>query len=199
MSDDNQTTDPEKVNAEELPKVRAFENEFTRGFLQSIEETRNGYYPFLSGTGNYKMDFPADGIIGEAGYSLQEGSESYLIGNTSGEIEGEIVIKYYQFMKNEFKDSSLQTLNDLYDRPLEFEEKKLDGRSINIAFFEDEIGNQIVVGFIQNTKDSGAVEVDYTFQCKESNSDCTKRIEDKKKDIENWMETITFLNKNNSD
>ena len=50
--------DPSKVRVEDLPKVRAFQHEFTRGFLQSITEVEEGYYPFISGTGAYKMWLP---------------------------------------------------------------------------------------------------------------------------------------------
>ena len=39
INNDFKTTDPEKVDPEDLPKVKAFEDEFTRGYLQSTEET----------------------------------------------------------------------------------------------------------------------------------------------------------------
>ena len=54
---------PSEMNHNDLPDERAFQDEFTRDFLQSIDETRPGYYPFLSRTGKYNMDFPASGVI----------------------------------------------------------------------------------------------------------------------------------------
>src|SRR5699024_3408201 len=68
----DQNKKPSEMNPEDLPDVRAFSDEFTLDFLQSTEETRDGYYPFLSGTGNYKVDFPAEGEIDERMYSIKE-------------------------------------------------------------------------------------------------------------------------------
>src|SRR5690606_29883869 len=67
---------PSEMHPNDLPDERAFQDEFTREFLQSVEETRPGHYPFLSKTGRYKMDFPAEGVINK---------HSYIINNTSHE------------------------------------------------------------------------------------------------------------------
>src|SRR5699024_9847094 len=65
---DETSTNPTEIDKGDLPDVHAFEDEFTRDFLQSTEETRDGYYHFVSGTGKYKMDFPSSGVIGDRSY-----------------------------------------------------------------------------------------------------------------------------------
>lgn len=40
---------PSEMKAEDLPDVRALQDEFTRSFIESTEEVEPGYYSFLSG------------------------------------------------------------------------------------------------------------------------------------------------------
>src|SRR5699024_12287330 len=61
MGDSDSNQKPSDMHNEDLPDVKAFNDESTRDFLQSVEETAEGFYPFLSGTGKYTMDFPAGG------------------------------------------------------------------------------------------------------------------------------------------
>src|SRR5699024_3922117 len=74
---------PSELHPNDLPDERAFQDEFTREFLQSVEETRPGYYAFLSKTGKYEMDFPAGGIISKPAYEIRNRSFEYLDVNIS--------------------------------------------------------------------------------------------------------------------
>src|SRR5690625_3030569 len=69
---DETSTNPSEIAKEDLPDVHAFNDTFTRDFLQSTEETEEGFYPFLSKTKKYKMDFPAGGVIDNRMYSVKE-------------------------------------------------------------------------------------------------------------------------------
>ncbi|TKD70793.1 hypothetical protein [Pseudalkalibacillus hwajinpoensis] len=192
---DKHTTDPENLDPEELPQVRAFEDEFTRGFLQSTVESKEGYYPFLSDTGNYEMNFPAGGVIGEKGYYVQKGTEKYSIGIEYNKFNARINIKYYQFMKNEYLESRLQTLEESFGIPLQFQEKKLDGRSLQKAFYKDEDGYFGVVAMIQNIENSGAIEVTTVSECSNNDTECDQVIQDTKDVLYKWMESIKFIKK----
>src|SRR5699024_1268974 len=72
MDKDETSTNPSEIDKENLPDVHAFEDEFTRKFLQSTEETEEGFYPFLSKTKKYKMDFPGGGVIDDRAFSINE-------------------------------------------------------------------------------------------------------------------------------
>src|SRR5699024_1354703 len=63
---DETSTNPSEIDKEDLPDVHTFEDEFTRKFLQSTEDTEEGFYPFLSKTKQYKMDFPGGGVIDDS-------------------------------------------------------------------------------------------------------------------------------------
>ncbi|MDO6657786.1 hypothetical protein [Anaerobacillus sp. 1_MG-2023] len=194
ISNEIKTTDPEKVDPKELPKVRAFKDEFTRGFLQSIKETREGYYLFRSNTNHYTMDFPSGGVIGEMGYSIQKGSESFLVGVEGKNTDSEISIKYLEFMKKELRESRIETLIKNSKSPLNFETRELDDRTISTAYFETDKGYYGYVALVQNTKRYGAVEVTYTSECKVDLSNCEEVIKSKKNSFTNWIESIHFIN-----
>src|SRR5690625_1823654 len=61
----SKSVEPKYMETEDYPDVPAFQDKFTRGFLQSTEETRQGYYPFLSGTEGFELDFPTEGSLGK--------------------------------------------------------------------------------------------------------------------------------------
>src|SRR5699024_814640 len=69
-SDSNQK--PSDMHNEDLRDVKACNDAFTRDLLQSVEETEEGFYPLLSGTGKYKMDFPAGGGIDDKMYTNRD-------------------------------------------------------------------------------------------------------------------------------
>src|SRR5699024_7716541 len=72
LGDSNKNQKPSEMNKEDLPNVEAFNDEFTRNFLKSVEETEEEFSPFLAGTGQYKMVFPAGGVIDEIWYVVRE-------------------------------------------------------------------------------------------------------------------------------
>jgi hypothetical protein len=114
------TVKPSEMDETDLPKNRAFEQEFTRGFLQSTEEIEDGYYPFVSGTGRYKMWFPAGTQIGDKGY-IKEGDyyENYQlhVSNDSGSASG-ITINYQALRQQEFYEDNLESLEKQTNKDL---------------------------------------------------------------------------------
>lgn len=52
--------DISKMNPNELPDVPAFQDEFTRQFMGSIDEIEDEFYLFQSKTGKYTMMYPAN-------------------------------------------------------------------------------------------------------------------------------------------
>src|SRR5699024_10845192 len=61
--DEQKELKPADMDDEDLPDMGAFQDEFTRGFLQSTEETRTGYYPFYQGQVLIRWIFPQREIL----------------------------------------------------------------------------------------------------------------------------------------
>lgn len=72
MDKDDTANKSSEAGQQDVPDVHAFHDSFTRDFLQSTEETEEGFYSFLSKTEKYKMDFPAGGVIDDQTYSVKD-------------------------------------------------------------------------------------------------------------------------------
>lgn len=193
VNNEDQTKKPSEMNPEELPDVRAFEDEFTRGFLQSTEETRPGYYPFLSRTRKYEMDFPAGGIVGQRGYSREKDRfESFIIGVAQNEIESSIDIKYMPDNQGE-EIVALDMLTASFGRDLDFEKSELEGRNIYFSPFTLENGDFGYAAYIQNTINTGGLYIFYLSGCT-TEEKCSEVKEEEQSAIMNWLNTIEFTN-----
>jgi hypothetical protein len=62
--------DISEMDPAELPDVIAFQNDFTREFMSSLEEVEDGYYLFESKTGGYTMMYPENAKMDEIFYEM---------------------------------------------------------------------------------------------------------------------------------
>lgn len=197
VNSEGQSSKPSEMAPDELPDVRAFEDEFTREFLQSTEETRPGYYPFLSGTGKYEMNFPAGGIIGEKGYAVKnDTSEGYLIGiEHRNYSETSININYDRFKNISELDSYLQNLEKRIGLEVEFDIYEDDNKVL--YYSEYTRSNEFInyVGYVQNKNDSGGIQLLTKTKCTETNEKCEQNMEV----ILGWMKSIIFNQITNED
>ncbi|GAB3804251.1 hypothetical protein [Virgibacillus kimchii] len=158
----NEAQKPADMDPEDLPDVRAFQDEFTREFLQSTEETRDGYYPFLSGTGRYEMDFPGGGVIGEKSVK-DTGIENLVIGTKMDGGGMQIRASYNITRNKERVDRHLDRFEKNVEENLSFEEIVLDDRSLYLAEYFPDAKDDYYVAYIQNQLDDGGVELRFTI------------------------------------
>src|SRR5699024_5068113 len=195
---------PAAMNEEDLPDVRAFQDKFTRGFLQSTEETRPGYYPFLSGTELFTMDFPGEGSISEKAYALKENEYEGLsigVGNENSNITASINITYHSYLTEQSTNYIFGQIQSNIGRELNFEEIKKNEQTLYIApyendFDEGEFVTYGYVGYIQNNKDSGGIKFIYTSHCEER---CDELKEDDMKSAHDLIKSIDFIGKTKED
>ena len=165
---------PSEMHPNDLPDERAFQDEFTREFLQSVEETRPGHYSFLSKTGRYKMDFPGEGVINK---------HSYIINNKSHEtfnltyidednIKIELSLAYYIESYKEDMDINIAFFQGRLGVDEKFEITDTDNRTIyytdyNISKYYKH------AAYIQNDLSPGGIEMIVTIHCNdESLNNC---------------------------
>ncbi|WP_154655278.1 hypothetical protein [Pontibacillus halophilus] len=163
MSKD-QVTDPEEVAAKDLPDVPAFEDEFTRGFLTSTQETRPGYYSFLSKTEQFKMDFPRNGVIGEQSYSVEENnSEGIYIGMDNDDSNIRIFLEYYGQGTEPSLETSISTLEGSVGEDLTFKEQKTYPYDLYLAsYINDNPKRKGLVAILENNNE--VLWVRYTIE-----------------------------------
>src|SRR5699024_7846043 len=139
MDKDKTSTNPSEMDREDFPDVRAFHDSFTREFLQSTEETREGYYPFVSGTGNYKIDFPAEGVIGQRAYSIRKKAYEEFPIHIKNETGSEIRVNYYSDNTKALLKNDLHAFKKRLGYEGDFKKVKKNDRTLYYAHYEDDI------------------------------------------------------------
>ena len=194
-----ENVDPKDTEIDDLPEVRAFQDEFTSGFLQSREETRPGYYPFLSGTGAFEMDFPAEGKLGEKSYNIKDESFEVLlidVGNEDSNFVHNITVNYYSHLEEELhKKSRLEQLQSSVGEELDFERVETDNHINYISKFESDNTegspeNYGYAALVFNNLGLGGIDIVYDSHCL---ANCEKYREQDKEKIYDWIMSFKFL------
>ncbi|UTR16197.1 hypothetical protein MM221_06455 [Salipaludibacillus sp. LMS25] len=204
MGSSNENVKPDDVDASKWPEVEAFEDDFTRSFIQSIEETSPGYYPFLSATGRYEMDFPGDAIIfgdndnkitSDHTYTLQKDEYEYLrFYKEAQKYDVSVIVRYYSFLGNEGIDLTLERVAKRVDKELSYNEFINDDYTLYTASFEFSKNNDGYVAVIQNNQQEGNIQVIYDIQCKPGVKNCEEVLLNEQERMYDWFETIRFIN-----
>ncbi|GAA0310560.1 hypothetical protein GGQ92_001629 [Gracilibacillus halotolerans] len=183
---------PSEMDPKDLPDERAFQDEFTREFLQSVEETKPGYYPFLSKTGKYKMDFPAGGLIDKFGYTINKTYFEFLdVGIKYPDQTGaNLTISYNRENKMDNIENHLRWFQGRLGEPYDLE--KYEEKTYNFYYtgFERS-GFSYQVAYIQNKKVAGGIELIYFTECQKNN--CQGQSLLNKQDFFDWIKTIQFI------
>ncbi len=167
---------PSEMNPKKLPDGRAFEDEFTRQFLQSTEEVMPGYYPFLAKNGEYEMAFPREGIIGYKNYTSKSNFESLLFTDSERDSSAMVNIRFYSSFNPGFIEEKQKSLSSNMNLSLEFEEVTGNDQTFYIAPFEEVYSDEHFLerygygAYIQKESEAGGIYVTYSRYC-EANCD----------------------------
>lgn len=63
MSNGKESLSPSETDPKDLPDVPAFQDEYTREYMQSTEQVKDGYYPLISKTNGFTLHFPEDMVV----------------------------------------------------------------------------------------------------------------------------------------
>ncbi|HLR68963.1 MAG TPA: hypothetical protein VK105_17905, partial [Virgibacillus sp.] len=193
LMENSEAQKPSEMNEEELPDVQAFEDEFTRDFLQSTEETEEGFYPFLSGTGKYKMDFPAGGLIDDKSYSKRKNGYEEVHISIEDNTGFGMDVHYYSHHTKDGLDTFLDNFKGRLGYEGEFEELPKGDKTIHYAYEEDDVFRTFA-GYILNEEGKGALEVIYNIDCQdEKEKECKENEKSDKERATKWMESVEFL------
>jgi len=195
-----QVQDKKEVSTPE-PDVRAFQDPFTKKFLTSTSEVLPGYYPFRSKTGGYQMAFPAGGKISEKSYEFHEkGIESLMatvhVGNYAPikEVSASLRIDYFSYYANEIIEASLDRVREENGNKLVLSRLALKDRDIYWSTYtENKYKYYGVVGYIQNTVDTGGIYFSYDFTCDPGFDKCEQLGKEFNQKIAlDWVKQIQF-------
>ncbi|MFJ5770914.1 hypothetical protein [Psychrobacillus sp. NPDC093180] len=185
---------PSEMKTEDLPDVRALQDEFTRSFIESTEEVEPGYYSFLSGTKRYRMLFPKEGAIHQ-GYGVKEDQfEGFLMStiNDNG-TDSQIKINYYAYGTLESVEGGLEMLEGSIGQKLEFEKILSKNTDIYYAPFQFDSETFGIAALVASLNDNGVIQIVYDTQCKKDQNECQQIKEDEVDKMIHWAGSFEFV------
>ncbi|MFJ5770915.1 hypothetical protein [Psychrobacillus sp. NPDC093180] len=187
---------PSEMQVEDLPNVRALQDEFTRSFIESTEEVEPGYYSFLSGTKRYRMLFPKEGAIHQ-GYGVKDDQfEGFLMStiNDNG-TDSQIKINYYANESIENVPVVLEILEGRVNQKLEFEKITSESSEVYYAPIEFEPDVFGIAALVVSLNGEGSVQIVYDTQCKNDKNEC-QQIKEKEVDkMVHLVKSVEFIEK----
>ncbi|CAM4006291.1 hypothetical protein [Mesobacillus zeae] len=198
----NNTEDKaEKSGAEasNLPKTVAFQDEFTRGFMDSTKEVEDGYYLFKSKTGGYTMLFPKHAKIATFGFE-QSGDEleTFSFGEVRNEenISLKWKVLYENMPRTRDVESNLAFLSDSYGYKGDYTQFKQEGKTYYYAKKVKNIEGKEVNTFlylIKNDSDDKAISYSMKYICTDSKKPCKVDQQTMEAEAERLIKSIKFL------
>jgi len=193
---DETSMNPSEIDKEDLPDVHAFVDEFTRDFLQSTEETEEGFYPFLSKTKRYKMDFPGGGVIDDRAYFIKEKVHEEVHISIEDDTGFGMDVIYYSGNTKDLLEEDLHAFKKRLGYDGDLKKLKKSDRSIYYAHFRDN-GFDNYIGYVLNGKGDGGIELNLEIDCRDKKKKaCKENKQSNKERAMKWMESVQFINEN---
>ncbi|MEK3806754.1 hypothetical protein MHB63_09465 [Bacillus sp. FSL H8-0547] len=187
----------EKTNQESIPDTEAFQDEFTREFMKSAEETEEGYYTFESKTKGYTILFPKNATVSVGDYSAEQDKlESLSFGE---ELLSE---KISYFIKLDYEDNEitdeigtkLKLLSSGTD--YEGEYKKIEKGDKVIYLSDDGPKNKdyyYLLAYVKSTASNKAIRFSYVSNCNVEEKNCELITEKTEERINQILYSIGFV------
>lgn len=181
---------------ENLPKVRAFQDPFTRQFVYLAEEVEQGYYLFKSGTRKFQMMIPGEAVMDGIGYSVEGNNdyESFLlyIYHPDGSLS-HLQITFISINDPRFIEDYLKITQSHAGEELSFEKTELEDRDL---FFASAQAHTLIdlhrigyVAYLQNRAGTGGIQMYYDTFC---DTDSPVPSEELKAEEEKKIKKIIF-------
>ncbi|WP_071461387.1 hypothetical protein [Bacillus massilinigeriensis] len=187
--------------ASNLPKTTALQDEFTRKFMDSPKQIKDGYYLFKSKTGGYEMLFPKNAKLSAKGYEKNgNGYEALYFGETR--INENLMfswdVTYEDSISTQNKELNLNLLSD----SVGYQKKDYDQFQCNNKnyYYAKEVFNiegksvYTYFSFIKNVNSNQAIRFYMETMCKKTTGKCKvdqALLEEEAKLI---MKSIQFYN-----
>ncbi|MBM7540490.1 hypothetical protein [Amphibacillus cookii] len=207
----NQDVRPKDIDPEDLPDVPAFQDEATREFLVSTEEVESGFYLMESKLEGFQMLFPENGIYTKLTSSTSDGKiETFNFKDINNGKDVHIIgqVKYHrdqEYLAN--PDEMLLAISGRNNFEDEFKMKETLSKEIyygegskKIEHDGDETEVYSYIGYIKS-RDKEYLGIDYNFYilCFNKDEICSKRVSEKKDQVEKIIDSITFINQEEVD
>jgi hypothetical protein len=191
-----------KAQPEKLPDTVAFQDKFTREFMVSSKEVKEGYYLFKSKTGGFTMLFPKDAKISNMFY---EKHDKYYESSRFGGVRKQenvtyaVDLVYENRLRTEDIESDLFLLSADVDYKGEYTKIEADHNTIYFARNEQHISvndkKNIVYyffGYVKSNHSHQGVQFIYWVKCEDATHRCHIDVYKEEERAKMLMKSIKF-------
>ncbi|WP_027409946.1 hypothetical protein [Anoxybacteroides tepidamans] len=194
--------DANKEQPKKWPNTAAFQDEYTRKFMASTKEVKDGYYLFKSKTGGYTMWFPKNATMSKLFYEKHEKYFESLRFGESDKVNNIAYSTQIVYENKKITDSigvNLELLSESTNYKGEF--KKLYGKDMTVYFAKQEYllsdkKSKVhrFIGYLKSNHSHQAVEFYYAVSCLDKKEVCRIDLEKEEKKAKMLMQSVRFLN-----
>ena len=195
-NDPEENVSPSEMNTEDLPDVPALQDEFTREFIQSPEPVREGFYPFLSKSKSFTMDFPEEMEIDKKSHIVapENRSETITWGHSDRSIEvyPSYILHYYRGEPDE--QSVKEIISVSHHRDLNFEDIKTN-RETNLSIADYKFNEKLYSVVALSWNEYGRVQIGVRLTCNDNlePDQCQEHVNKEKEGIIEILKTINII------
>jgi hypothetical protein len=188
-----------KAQPEKLPNTVAFQDKFTREFMVSPKEVKEGYYLFKSKTGGYTMLYPKNAKIDRMFYEKHK--KYYESIHLGGGREKENISNYIRMTYENAKiteniDVNLDLLSTYVHYNGKYTKFKSNNNTIYFGKNEQHISNNDIIyyffSYVKSNHSYQAVRFIYAVTCKDANQKCNMDVQKEEERAKMFMKSIKF-------
>jgi len=196
-----EVSDVEDVNVQ----TAAWQDEFTRDFLVSSEETEEGYYTFKSGVDGYTMLYPVNGVLDHQTYYKYQDEEKEEVINfwdirKDENFHYSIIGHFKDLELNEGVEKNLELLvgTDKFVTPGDFEQYTIEDKDIYFAQFIHKISdneNGFFIrfwGYAKSNSSNKSMALNYSSKCLSKTEECKLNIDQEKERMKKILHSVRF-------
>src|SRR5690625_4118114 len=198
---DSSEKDISKMDPGKLPNLPAFQDDFTREFMGSIDEIEDGFYLFKSKTGKYTIMYPGNAKMQRTFYGFTgENYEKLRYAGGDEEVTGATYTVDLSFKHNKDTirfDTHLSVVSRGVRYEGEFEKIETDDTEIyfaknTIPVDGERIGSYNFFGVVKSKESNKTLNYNYMVYCERDAKSCDYDIEGIEKHVKKLMRSVTF-------
>ena len=200
----NSDTNASTGSKEEEVQTAALQDEFTKEFIPSAEETEEGYYTFESGIGGYTMLYPINATMDQTYYQYKGQSyEAIYFSETQEENN------YGYSVRGRFEDrtitqwveSNLDLLIGSTDSITveDFEKYTVNDNDVYFAEYTQEISEEEdgftyhFLSYVKSQANNKAMSISYSSSCMNEKEECALNLDQERDRAKKIFHSIKFV------
>jgi len=188
------------MDPEDLPEVRAFQDDYTRDFMASTEPVEEGYYEFESKTDGYTMKYPENATMDKLFYERNKNTFEHL---QFGEDSDTSSIPYYvettydHFYEGKKSKRLLNLLSKSINYEGDYEEFEHGDNTIYFATLDYTTeDNQTTwyrfFGLIKSNSSNQSLRYIFNVQCKNQSQNYSYDLKAIEQKVKSLMKSVEF-------